>query len=252
MRYFEVSGCSKHFTNNNIRMKVLEDINLSIDKGEFVCLLGSSGCGKTTLLRMMAGIESVTSGSIQCNGEKISKPQMKYAYIFQDFNQYFPWKTIRKNIEYPFTINKRGNRKAIGEKVDELLNLIELNGSANCYPHTLSGGMKQRVAIARALAMQPKVLFMDEPFSALDTKMREKLQSELLKIWKEFELTIVFVTHSIAEAILLATKIVVLNGNPKNGNPGRIVKIIDSEENHPKTPADAGYFELWNLLREIA
>ena len=252
MTYFDVSNCSKKFINNNNELIVLEDIDLSIDKGEFVCLLGSSGSGKTTLLRMMAGFESVTSGSIQCNREKIVKPQMKYAYIFQDFNQYFPWKTVRQNIEYPFTINKSDNREEMDKKVDGLLKLIELKNSADCYPHTLSGGMKQRVAIARALAMQPQVLFMDEPFSALDAKMREKLQNELLKIWKEFKLTIVFVTHSIAEAILLATKIVVLNGNPKDGNPGKIVKIIDCKENHPKTPADAGYSELWNLLREIS
>jgi NitT/TauT family transport system ATP-binding protein len=244
MTYFEVNGCSKFFTNNK-EVKILEDINLSIDKGEFVCLIGASGCGKTTLLRMMAGFENITSGSIQCNGEKITKPQMEYVYIFQDFNQNLPWKTVRKNIEYPFTINKRGDKKEIGKKVDELLNLIELNESADCYPHTLSGGMKQRVAIARALAMQPKVLFMDEPFSALDAKMREKLQNELIKIWKEYKLTVVFVTHSIAEAIYLATKIVVLNGNPQNGNPGKIVRIINCKENHPKTPADVGYSELW-------
>jgi len=251
VKYLEVSDCSKIFSTNNNDLKILEDINLSIDRGEFVCLLGPSGCGKTTFLRMMAGFEDISSGLIRCNGEKITKPQMKYAYIFQDFNQFFPWKTVRQNIEYPFQINKRRKKKEIEEQVDKLLILIELKKSADCYPHTLSGGMKQRIALARALAMQPEILLMDEPFSALDAQMREKLQNELLKIWKEFRLTIVFVTHSIAEAILLATKIVVLNGNPRNGNPGKIVKIIDCKENHPKTPADAGYSELWNLLREI-
>jgi len=112
--------------------------------------------------------------------------------------------------------------------------------------------MKQRVALARALAMQPEILFMDEPFSALDAQMREKLQNELIKIWKEFKLTIVFVTHSISEAILLATKIVVLNGNPKNGYPGKIVENITIDKNHPKTPTDVGYSELWKLLCELS
>ena len=217
-----------------------------------MCLLGPSGCGKTTLLRMMAGFEQTSSGTIHCNGEKVKIPKMKYACVFQDFNQYFPWKTVKQNIEYPLRITKRTNRTDITREVDKLLNLIELSNSADTYPHLLSGGMKQRVALARALAMQPEVIFMDEPFSALDAQMREKLQNELLKIWKELKLTIVFVTHSISEAILLATKIVVLNGNPKNGIPAKIIECIKRDENHPKTPADKGYSELWALLYETS
>jgi NitT/TauT family transport system ATP-binding protein len=242
MNYFNLYNVSKVFKNNNKEITVLDNINISINKEDLVCIVGQSGCGKTTLLRMMAGFEKVSSGKILCNNTKITKPQMKYAYIFQDYNQLLPWKTVRQNIAYPLEI-KNYNKLVIKNKVREFLELVGLLEYADYYPYTLSGGMKQRVAIARALAMNPELLFMDEPFSALDTINREKLNKELINIWKELKITIIFVTHNLDEAIYLSNKIIIIGGKP-----GRIINIIQNNVEGQRLPSNKGYTELWNFL----
>jgi len=244
VNYLDINCVSKTFLNNGKKIKVLDNIIMSADKGDFISIVGQSGCGKTTFLRIIARFESVTSGEVICNGEKISKPKMKYAYIFQDFNQLLPWKTVKQNIIYPLEI-KKYDKEEIDNKINDLLCLVELKDSKDDYPHTLSGGMKQRVAIARALAMNPEILFMDEPFSALDAQTREKLNEELLDIWRRLNLTIIFVTHNLDEAIFLSNKIVILSGKP-----GKIINIIKNNVEGQKMPSDNGYTELWSLLHD--
>ena len=246
MKYLQVKNVSKSFIVENKENKILDNLDFEINKGEFISVIGSSGCGKTTLLRILAGFEETTSGQVICNNEKISNPKMKYAYIFQEFNQLLPWKTVKQNIIYPLVLNKRYTSEECEIKANEYLNLIGLQEYANYYPYALSGGMKQRVAIARALAMQPEVLFMDEPFSCVDSHTREKLHEELLTIWRKLNLTIVFITHNIEEAIHLSTRIIVLSDKP-----AKITQIFNNRVTGKKTPADDGYAKLWNDLHEI-
>jgi len=246
MKHLHIDNVSKSFTIDNKKNKVLNNLNFEISKGEFICVVGASGCGKTTLLRILGGFEKPTKGDVICNNEKISKPKMKYAYVFQDFNQLLPWKTVKQNIIYPLILSNSYTKKECEAKADEYLNLIDLKEYENYYPYALSGGMKQRVAIARALAMQPEVLFMDEPFSSVDNQTREKLHEELLNVWKELGLTIVFVTHNIEEAIRLSTRIVVLGNKPAN-----IIETFNNNVSGKKSPADNGYSKLWNDLHKI-
>lgn len=243
--YLEINNVSKVFTNNNDNLKVLDNISISIDRGEFVCIVGQSGCGKTTLLRIMAGFEKPSNGDIICIGENINKPQMKYAYIFQDFNQLLPWKTLKQNIMYPLILNKYGTKAECDVKAREYLELVDLVEFENYYPHKLSGGMKQLGAIARALSMQSELIFMDEPFSSLDAGTREKIHNELLSIWKNQNLTIVFITHDIAEAIRLSTRVIVLGGKPAT-----VIHDIENKVSGEKLPSDQGYLELWGILHE--
>lgn len=245
MTYFEVSNVSKSFQNGTKKLKVLDNINISINKGEFVCIIGKSGCGKTTLLRILGGFEKATTGKVICNNEKIEKPKVKVAYVFQDLNQLLPWKTVKENVIYPLTFNKDYRVKEYEIIANEYLYLVGLKDFADYYPHTLSGGMKQRVAIARALVMQPEVLLMDEPFSSVDTGTREKLHEELLYIWKKLNLTIIFVTHNIEETIHLSTRVIALGGRPAS-----ILKDVTNTVSGRKTPADKGFSELWKSLHE--
>ena len=244
MNYIDVKNVSKVFTTSRGDFKVLESVNLSIEEGEFVCLVGISGGGKTTLLRMMAGFETPSSGEIICGNAKVTKPLLKHAYVFQDFNQLLPWKTARQNIGYSLRRTSLSKREQ-NDKVDELLKLVNMEDSAGKYPHALSGGMKQRIAIARALATNPKVIFMDEPFSALDEPTRENLSRKLLEIWEgHTSLTIVFVTHNLQEAILLSNKIVVIGGKP-----GSIIAVEKNNVEGQRLPSDRGYAALWSSLR---
>ena len=237
MKYIEVKNLSKEFIVNKEKVKILEEINFNIDKGEFVCIIGPSGCGKTTLLRIMSGFEKATDGEIICDG--------KSAFIFQDFNQLLPWKTVKQNISYPLSLNKNLSAKEKNEKTNELLEMIGLSNFTNYFPHKISGGMKQRIAIARALAMNSSILFMDEPLSSLDPLTREELHKEILKIWRELKLTIVFVTHDINEAIRLSNRIFVLNGSP-----AKIVKTVKNNVWGDRTLTDKGYSELWAQLHK--
>ncbi|MDR1915163.1 MAG: ABC transporter ATP-binding protein [Synergistaceae bacterium] len=190
----------------------LYNINLKVKDGEFLTMVGPSGCGKSTFLDIMAGLSAPTSGEIYIDGKKITGPDLNRGIVLQGY-ALFPWRTVRKNIEYGLEVKKvpRSERKAISDKYIEL---VDLKGFEESYPHELSGGMKQRVAIARALAFDPEVLLMDEPFAAVDAQTRETLQDELLRIWEETHKTIIFITHSIEEAVFLADRVAVMSTNP--------------------------------------
>jgi NitT/TauT family transport system ATP-binding protein len=213
-------------TRENIT--ALDGFDLRVEANEFVSLLGPSGCGKSTFLLLAAGLEPVSGGTITIDGKPVAGPDPKRAIVFQEY-LLFPWKTVRKNIEFGPRV--RGVRKEERKRISgRFLRLVGLEGFENRYPHELSGGMKQRVAIARALANEPNVLLMDEPFGALDALTREMLQLELLRIWQEARCTVVFVTHSISEAVCLSDRVVVMSQRP-----GRIIADIPIGLPRPRT-----------------
>jgi len=208
----ELKGLTKQFEFNGDRIDALRDAHLRVNKGEFVCLIGASGCGKSTLLRIVAGFEQATRGSALMWGKPIAGPAPDRGMVFQDYGL-FPWLTVRGNIA--FGPASRGRPTAeVKETVDHFVELVGLQRFADAYPHQLSGGMKQRVAIARVLANDAEIVLMDEPFGALDAMTRERLQDELLEIWQRTGLTVLFVTHSIEEAIFLADRVVVMSPSP--------------------------------------
>ena len=211
------------FGTGETSVHALKDINLTINKGEFVSFIGPSGCGKTTFLRCVASLETPTGGSLTVNGmtPEDARKQRAYGYVFQAAGLY-PWRTIAKNIKLPLEI--MGYSKAEQDKrVAEVLELVELSGFGGKFPWQLSGGMQQRASIARALAFDADLLLMDEPFGALDEIVRDHLNEQLLKLWARTDKTIGFVTHSIPEAVYLSTKIVVMSPRP-----GRITDVIES------------------------
>ena len=207
-----IKGVDKVFKLQDQTINALADANLTIAKGEFICLIGASGCGKSTLLRIMAGFEKPTAGEALMWGKPIDGPAPTRGMVFQDY-ALFPWLSVRDNIG--FGPSSRGLPKSeVNAIVDKFVELVGLQRFATAYPHQLSGGMKQRVAIARVLANDAELVLMDEPFGALDAMTRERLQDELLDIWQRTKLTVVFVTHSIEEAIFLADRVVVMTPGP--------------------------------------
>lgn len=223
--YIEIQDATKiyekpgGFRSSKESFTALDHISLQIEKGEFICLLGPSGCGKTTLMNSIAGFETLTEGSITIDGQKVKAPSEKYVTIFQNYGL-LPWRTVEKNVELGLETLKvpKQERKQIAMKY---LQLVGLENFAKRHPAQLSGGQQQRVAIARGLAVDPEILFMDEPFGALDAITRYKLQDDLLHITKSQNKTVIFVTHDIDEAVFLADKIVVMSPNP-----GRIKTVI--------------------------
>ena len=223
--YIEIQDATKiyekpgGFRSSKESFTALDHISLQIEKGEFICLLGPSGCGKTTLMNSIAGFETLTEGSITIDGQKVKAPSEKYVTIFQNYGL-LPWRTVEKNVELGLETLKvpKQERKQIAMNY---LQLVGLESFAKRHPAQLSGGQQQRVAIARGLAVDPEILFMDEPFGALDAITRYKLQDDLLHITKSQNKTVIFVTHDIDEAVFLADKIVVMSPNP-----GRIKAVI--------------------------
>lgn len=212
MGYINLDRVTVKYGRGKNAVVALDNISLEIDKGEFVCLIGASGCGKTTLLNAMAGFEKIASGSIEIDGKPVTQPRIEYITIFQNYGL-LPWQTVLKNVE--FGLRKIGAPKAErASRAQKYIKLVGLEGFEERFPHQLSGGQQQRVAIARALAVEPEVLFMDEPFGALDAITRMKLQDDVLKLTRLQKKTIVFVTHDIEEAVYLADKIVALEPNP--------------------------------------
>jgi NitT/TauT family transport system ATP-binding protein len=208
----EIKDVSKVFKLQDQAITALSGANLSIAKGEFICLIGASGCGKSTLLRIMAGFETPSSGEALMWGKPIAGPDPGRGMVFQDY-ALFPWLSVRDNIG--FGPAARGlSSGEVKATVDKFIDLVGLQKFATAYPHQLSGGMKQRVAIARVLANDAELVLMDEPFGALDAMTRERLQDELLEIWERTKLTVVFVTHSVEEAIFLAGRVVVMTPGP--------------------------------------
>jgi NitT/TauT family transport system ATP-binding protein len=208
----EMKNVGKTYAQGARSIEALRGANLAVRKGEFICLIGASGCGKSTLLRMAAGFEPATSGDAEMWGMPITGPGPSRGMVFQDYGL-FPWLSVRDNIG--FGPKSRGRPKAeIRETVDRFIELVGLSNFADVYPHQLSGGMKQRVAIARVLANDAEIVLMDEPFGALDAMTRERLQDELVELWSRTGLTVLFVTHSIEEAIFLADRVVVMSPGP--------------------------------------
>ena len=208
----DIGGVSKIFRSGASEIHALSGASLTIEKGEFVCLIGASGCGKSTLLRLIGGFESPSAGSVKMWNAPVAGPGPDRGMVFQDY-ALFPWLTVRGNIA--FGPNARGlRRKKVRAATDRFIEMVGLSKFADAYPHQLSGGMRQRVAIARVLANDAQVILMDEPFGALDAMTRERLQEELLDLWQRTKLTVIFVTHSIEEAILLADRVVVMTPGP--------------------------------------
>ena len=208
-------------------LQVFQDINLEFNEREIVTIVGPSGCGKTTLLRCIDGLMPVSDGEIRIEGDLITTPREGVAMVFQHFGL-FPWKTVTQNVGYGLRL--AGVSKAeINDKVPYFIKLVGLEGFETVYPYQLSGGMQQRCGLARALAMEPSVLLMDEPFAAVDAQTREILQFELLKIWDMRPMTMVFVTHSIEEAVLMGDRVVVLKGRPSS-----VFEVIDVDLPAPR------------------
>jgi NitT/TauT family transport system ATP-binding protein len=219
----EARSLNLTFATNDGPVHALSDVNLTINKGDFVSFIGPSGCGKTTFLRALAALEEPTSGSIFVNGQTPDQARQKraYGYVFQHAGLY-PWRTIAGNIKLPLEIMGYSKSEQL-RRTDEVLRLVELEDFSKKFPWQLSGGMQQRASIARALAFDAELLLMDEPFGALDEIVRDHLNEQLLELWKRTNKTICFVTHSIPEAVFLSTKIVVMSPRP-----GRITDVIDS------------------------
>ena len=208
----QIRNVSKVFGKGAGQVGALDKVNLAVSKGEFTVLIGPSGCGKSTLLYLLAGFERPTEGEILLDGELIDKPGPDRGFVFQDY-ALFPWQTVLGNVMFGLINNGWGKKEARGIAL-EYINLVNLSGFEHAYPHTLSGGMKQRVGLARALAYDPKVLLMDEPFGALDAQTRKCMQRELVRIWEKTRKTVVFVTHSVIEAVFLADRIIVMTARP--------------------------------------
>ena len=233
----EIKNINKSFDGRGKNLSVLEDINLTIDDGEFVCLLGPSGCGKTTLLRLIAGLDNPTSGEVVANGEVVEKPSGDRAVIFQQYSL-FPWLTVLQNVTFGLEMSG-GSKEENIQAAERYLQSVGLLDFKDSYPHELSGGMKQRVAIIRSLLNHSPILLMDEPFSALDMQNRHKLQEQLIGVWQRFENTIVFVTHDVDEAVFLADKIVLLDKNP-----GKIAEVINVGLERPRKRESQEFLEI--------
>jgi NitT/TauT family transport system ATP-binding protein len=245
MTVVELNGVAKEFKGGTV---ALQDIDLQIDQGEFVSLIGPSGCGKSTLLRIVGDLIEPSRGSVTVNGKTARQARRDHDYgiVFQDAVLY-NWRTVARNVALPLEL-AGWSRERRQQRVEEMLDLVELRGFGDHHPWQLSGGMQQRVSIARALSFDPALLLMDEPFGALDEMTRERLNAELLRIWEGSGSTVVFVTHSIAEAVFLSTRVVVMSPRP-----GRISKVIPIDLAQPRTGEtreDPRFFELATEVRE--
>jgi NitT/TauT family transport system ATP-binding protein len=241
---FEFIDISKVFERGTTRIVAVQNLSLRIEDGEFVCILGPSGCGKSTLLFMAAGLEGRSSGRIVFNGKAVTGPGPDRGMLFQQFALY-PWLSARKNVE--FGLSLRGvSADERWKRAKRWLDLMGLTPFADAYPHQLSGGMQQRIAIARLLVNEPQIMLMDEPFAALDAQTRTKLGEELVRVWQQAKGTVLFVTHSIDEAILLADRLVVMTPRP-----GRIKTDMRIELPRPRDPASDSFNVLRRQVSEL-
>ena len=235
-----VDKVSKHFDTKAGPLQVLDDIELAVADGEFVCLLGPSGCGKSTLLNTIAGFVQPTSGRVLIDGEQVLAPNPQRVFVFQEYG-IFPWASVWDNVA--LGLHHSQNRAETAHKVQQTIDLVGLTGFEKSYPMELSGGMKQRVEVARALAVSPDVIYMDEPFGALDSLTRLTMRAEIIRIWQQQQPTILFVTHDVDESIQLAERIVVMSARP-----GRIAGIIDVDLPHPRDLGSPEYGRIKNRL----
>lgn len=226
----EVKGLHKRYASPQGEIEALRDINFQVHRREFVCVIGASGCGKSTLIRTLAGLERHSAGEVLIDGKPVDGPGRDRGMVFQGYSL-FPWLTVKRNVM--FGPEMSGHSLDEAEREARLwLDLVGLTKFADHYPHQLSGGMRQRVAIARALVNQPRILLMDEPFGALDAQTRCKMQSHLLEIWKNLDITILFITHDLDEAIYLADRILVLKPHP-----GEVLELIEVPVPRPRSAA---------------
>ncbi len=228
-------GINMVFKRDGVSTNVLDNVDLEVQDGEFVCLLGPSGCGKSTMLNIVAGFQSPTSGEVTIDGEKVVGPDPRRIFVFQE-RGVFPWLSVEGNIDFGlFKLPKEERQRRIAHYVK----LVGLQGFEKAYPGELSGGMKQRLEVARALAVKPDMLFLDEPFGALDSITRLIMRGELLRIWEAERKTIVFVTHDIEESVQLADRVVVMSARP-----ARIQRIVEIDIPHPRDISSPRYLEL--------
>jgi NitT/TauT family transport system ATP-binding protein len=225
----EVRDLGKRFRTPQGEVEALRGINFSVRRREFVCVIGPSGCGKSTLIRILAGLENHTSGDVLLDDKPVKGPGQDRGMVFQGYSL-FPWLTVKQNVMFGPKI--KGHSKDEAERdARTWLELVGLEKFADAYPHQLSGGMRQRVAIARALVNQPRILLMDEPFGALDAQTRSKMQSHLIDIWKNIDITVLFITHDLDEAIYLADRVLVLKAHP-----GEVQEVIEVPVPRPRSP----------------
>ncbi len=251
MPKLETRGLSKTFVQaTGGEVEALRDISLQIEEGEFVALVGASGCGKTTLLRILDGLLDKSSGDIVLDGHPVLRPGPDRGFVFQS-DSLFPWRTVIDNVVFGLEVQGKP-RKASVERAQEYIKLVGLAGFERHYPHELSGGMRQRANLARALTVNPELLLMDEPFASLDAQTREIMQQELLRIWNADRKTVLFITHQIDEAIFLADRVIVLTVRP-----GRVKTVIPVPFQRPRrleikrTPEFIGYVDqVWKLIEQ--
>jgi NitT/TauT family transport system ATP-binding protein len=230
------------FENDGNSLPALEDLSFDVQDGEFICLVGPSGCGKSTLLNVMGGFLSPTSGSVTIDGEAVRGPDPRRILVFQE-RGVFPWLTIEGNIGFGLSKLSEAERK---QRIAHYVQMVRLQGFEQTYPSDLSGGMKQRLQVARALAVNPDILYLDEPFGALDSVTRFIMRGELLRIWQTERRTIIFVTHDIDEAVQLADRVVVLSSRP-----AKIQDILTIDIAHPRNLSSARYLELRDQLAKM-
>jgi len=244
----QISGLEKRFmTRSGEPVVALSNFNLDVHEREFISVVGPSGCGKTTLLRILAGLEDATGGTVRAGGEPVTGPRADVGIVFQQATL-LPWNTVLSNVLLPTQL-KNDRSPATVERAKQLLSFVGLGDFAQKYPFELSGGMQQRVAICRALMREPRLLLMDEPFGALDAMTREVMNLELMRLWAEDRKTVVFITHSIPEAVLLGDRVIVMSPRP-----GRISKIVDVDLERPRslqTMSSARFGELCGQIRSI-
>jgi NitT/TauT family transport system ATP-binding protein len=224
----EIAGLSKVFRQNNVTVEAIARTDLSVEPASFVSIIGPSGCGKSTLLRIVAGLTEPTSGSVAINGHRVVRPTPSAGFVFQA-PVLLPWRTVLGNVELYATLNGL-DPAAFRERARNLIAMVGLSGFEEAYPYQLSGGMQQRVGLCRALLHDPALLLMDEPFAALDLLTRETMMAELQRIWLETRKTVLFVTHSIAEAVFLSDRVAVMSARP-----GRILDLLDVHLPRPRT-----------------
>jgi NitT/TauT family transport system ATP-binding protein len=246
MSFLDIQALTKRYLRRGAEVHALENVNLQAEFGEFICVLGVSGCGKSTLLQLLGGLEPPSSGEIRIDGSKVVGPHPDSSIVFQEHGL-FPWMNVRANVS--FNLKARGVATAQRrQRADQLIDMVGLSAFADKFPHELSGGMRQRVGIARALSTDPKLMLMDEPFGALDAQTRLIMQQELLRVWHADPRTILFITHGIDEAVLLADRIVVMTPRP-----GRVRRVMPVDLPRPRDPLSPAFNDcVQAVLSEIS